>query len=327
MIKTILVATLTAITFCATYAQNYKQTGTSPKECAPDNSEFVSAEGDYNKDGIKDLVIANKGAYDFNSFGFYIGAANGTYTLSKIYHINLSPNIQLSINDKGVIRIQKNLSNGFDVFLFRYQDGELILIGGKEDRHKNDHYDISYNYLTGKLIRTDGEGATKKSETKDMPELPKLKFGWFPLDYEKLYYLTNTEQETLDKETITAYGIYKLLQNLNIIWYHHDWANIRLEKNDTDTWYAEDMQEKPYCYNHDSFVTIKKLKDGTYSIEEEEFHQDRGYEVEVNEDMSNLDEIMDSWEYENYKRKSKWIFNNGDIKEISRETITSPTDF
>ena len=322
MIKPLLVAAITAASICATYAQNYKQSGTSAKECAPDNVEFVSAEGDYNKDGIKDLVIALKNSLKFYSFGFYVGNTNGKYSLSKTYDLTLSDNIQLSINDKGVIRIQNNISDGFDVFLFRYQDGELILIGGKEDRHKRSHYDISYNYLTGKMIRTDGEGAAKKSETIDMPELPKLKFGWFPLEYEKLTYLTDTEYGTLDKETITAYGIYKLMQHHNHIWYHHDWANVRLEKDKPGTWSAEDIHEKPYCYNHDSYVTIKKLNDGTYSITEDEYHQDRGYEAETNEDLSNLEEVMENWEYENYERKSLWIFNDGQIVKKERNTET-----
>ena len=131
----------------------------------------ITAEADINKDGVKDLVIALDGYYSGSNFAFYFGDGNGGYRLFREYETDLyGDKTGITVTDKGVVRIQCDGGAGSDIFLFRWQDGDFRLIGGKKDRHKSEHYDESYNYLTGKMIRTEGEGSSRKAVTTDMPK-------------------------------------------------------------------------------------------------------------------------------------------------------------
>ena len=156
----------------------------------------VTAEADINKDGIKDLVIALDGYYSGSNFAFYFGDKNGVYQLFREYETDLyGDKVGITVNDKGVVRIQCDYEGNSDIFLFRWQDGDFRLIGGKKDRHASEHYDESYNYLTGKMIRTDGEGGSRKAVTTDMPKQPAINFGWIPLYYDMLGYLIEEQAE------------------------------------------------------------------------------------------------------------------------------------
>ena len=178
------------------------------------HSIFATVEGDLNKDGINDVFFAakaNANAVGPAYYGFYFGNKNGEYTLIKHhYDMPLTQNAKITINDKGVLRIQNDLDNGnSDIFLFRYQNGGFYLIGGKKDRHKSDNYDFSYNFSTKKYIKTTGKGKKATTETFEMKNLPILKFGWFPLDWNQLEYIFDTD---LDSEQKTVMGISRLLQ-------------------------------------------------------------------------------------------------------------------
>jgi hypothetical protein len=175
---------------------------------------FATVEGDLNKDGINDVFFAATSEADAtvpSYYGFYFGNKNGGYTLIKHhYDMPLTKNAKFTINDKGVLRIQNDFGNGnSDIFLFRYQNGGFYLIGGKKDRHKFDHYDFSYNFSTKKMIKTTGEGKNATTETLEMKDLPVLKFGWFPLNWDQLEYFFDSN---LDSEYKTVMGIFRLLQ-------------------------------------------------------------------------------------------------------------------
>ena len=169
----------------------------------------VIAEGDINKDGIKDLVVAVPEVYQGKNFAFYFGQKQGGYALFRDYLTDVvGHEIKISVTDKGVVRIEYDIDLGADIFLFRYENGDFRLIGGKEDRHLTSFdYDVSYNYLTNKMIRTEGEGSSRKSETLDMRKLPKIHFGWIPLRYEMLNYLVEDDEDwERDDEDILALG-------------------------------------------------------------------------------------------------------------------------
>lgn len=304
-------------------AQNFKQSGNSATALViPKCTSIVSAQGDLNKDGKKDLVIfANYENYDNgDEFAVYFGDAQGKFSLFRSTESSLSSNTAISINDKGVIRIETHRSDAVDVFLFRYQDGDFRLIGGKKDRHKTEHYDISYNFLTDKMIRTDGEGKAKKSVTSAMPKLPALKLGWFPMNFDMLNYLFEESEEGRDFEYLTVMGIFRLMQaNEMLFWHFCDYENpYRNPQGANGSYTAEDELLKPACYNAFSSLSIDKQKDGSYLIDLSETFEDRSYEQQFNEDLSNIDEVEIPENNESSTR-TKWIFKDGKFTQISKE--------
>ena len=202
-----------------------------------------------------------------------------------------------------MVRIQCDADEGSDIFLFRWEGGDFRLIGGKEDRHKSEaDYDISYNYLTGKMIRTDGKGKSRKSQTLDMPKQPKILFGWIPLEYSALGYLVETpemEEDPLSPDDMLAWGIFRVMQaNEMLFWHFCDWENPYHDLHpDGDEgegfWYADDEHMSPGSYNAWSSLSIQKLADGSYDIDLTESFYDRSYEALFDEDMSNIDEVME----------------------------------
>ncbi|MCR5454291.1 MAG: hypothetical protein K6F33_04835 [Bacteroidales bacterium] len=202
----------------STFAQTFNEKGNSIIEICT-YPDYISVEGDLNKDGIQDVFVANKDENYVSSCALYMGQANGGYQMFQhpYYDLNLHKDAKITINDKGVLRIQNDDRDGSDIFLFRYQNGGFYLIGGKKDRHKSQHYDISYNFSTKKYIKTTGEGTSKTTENFAMSSLPTLKIGWFPLKWDMLEYLIDP---TLDVEYKTVMGIFRLLQN-NM---HMHWA-------------------------------------------------------------------------------------------------------
>ena len=304
-------------------AQNFKQSGNSATTLViPKCTSIVSAQGDLNKDGKKDLVIfANYENYDNgDEFAIYFGDVQGKFSLFRSTESSLSSNSAISINDKGVIRIETHRSDAVDVFLFRYQDGDFRLIGGKKDRHKTEHYDISYNFLTDKMIRTDGEGKAKKSVTSAMPKLPVLKLGWFPMNFDMLNYLFEESEEGRDFEYLTVMGIFRLMQaNEMLFWHFCDYENpYRDPQGANGSYTAEDELLKPACYNAFSSLSIDKQKDGSYLIDLSESFEDRSYEQQFNEDLSNIDEVEIPENNESSTR-TKWIFKDGKFTQISKE--------
>ncbi|MBR4264822.1 MAG: hypothetical protein IKQ46_02070 [Bacteroidales bacterium] len=295
-------------------AQNYKQSGKNLTEICTDRA-FVIAEGDINKDGIKDVILSREHAES----AIYFGKSDGGYTLFHEYDFVLSKDDKITINDKGVLRIQIDFNDGSDIFLFRYQNGGLQLIGGKKDRHKSSHYDYSYNFSTGKMIKTEGEGANKTSVTETMPKQPVLKFGWIPLRWDMVDYLFETfeDGEGLASEDMLAYGIFRRIQNAEMMHWsmcdHESYYGKALRDGENgEGWSAYGSYESPGSYNNDTYLTIKKQKNGTYKIYIKETSQDRSYESQINEDYSNLDEI-DIPDAETFE--TTFIFDDGNFIE------------
>ena len=281
----------------------------------------VTAGADINKDGIKDLVIALDGYYSGSNFAFYFGDGNGGYKLFREYETDLYGNkTGITVTDKGVVRIQCDGDAGSDIFLFRWQDGDFRLIGGKKDRHKSEHYDESYNYLTGKMIRTEGEGSSRKAVTTDMPKQPAINFGWIPLYYDMLDYLIAEQDEdgyVMTPDDLLAMGIFRVMQaNEMLFWHFADWENPYHDlcpdgEEGENFWYANDEHMSPGSYNAWSSLSMEKLADGSYLIDLTESFYDRSYEALFDEDLSNVDEVMEENESEEEITRSRWIFKDG----------------
>ncbi|MBQ3657868.1 MAG: hypothetical protein II956_13685 [Bacteroidales bacterium] len=291
-------------------SQIFKPSGKTAAELCTEKIT-LSAEGDFNKDGVKDLVIST----EFNGSAFYFGNSDGSYKLFRDYDLSMPDNAKITVNDKGVLRIQKDYDKGFDVFLFRYQNGGFALIGGKKDRHKTEHYDYSYNFSTGKMIKTEGEGANKTSVTENMPKQPPLKFGWIPLKWDMVDYLFETfeDGEGLNIEDMLAFGIFRRMQDAEMMhWslcdYEGYYGKALQDGENGEGWSAYGSYEAPGSYNNYTYIEIKKQKAATYKIYIKETSQDRSYESQINEDASNLDDldIPDEETSEN-----RYIFDDG----------------
>ena len=272
-------------------AQTFKPSGKTAEELSTE--EITNkAEGDFNKDGVKDLFIST-----YKGSAFYFGKAGGGYNLFHDYDLHLNDNAKVTVNANGVLRIQNDIESGSDIFLFRYQNGGFELIGGKKDRHKSEHFDESYNFSTRKVIKTNGEGASKTTENGVMPLQPDIKFGWIPLKWDMLDFLFDVfEDGSLSVEQMTIGGIYRRMQDEDM--FH--WALCDIEsyygraipgKGEDGGYHTFGIYEAPGSYNMDTDVTIYKLSGGKYKIVINETSQDRSYESQINEDGSNLDDL------------------------------------
>jgi hypothetical protein len=272
-------------------AQTFKPSGKTAEELSTE--EITNkAEGDFNKDGVKDLFIST-----YNGSAFYFGKTGGGYNLFHDYDLHLNDNAKVTVNANGVLRIQNDIESGSDIFLFRYQNGGFELIGGKKDRHKTEHFDESYNFSTRKVIKTNGEGASKTTENGVMPLQPDIKFGWIPLKWDMLDFLFDVyEDGSLSVEQMTIGGIYRRMQDEDM--FH--WALCDIEsyygraipvKGEDGGYHTFGIYEAPGSYNMDTDVTIYKLSGGKYKIVINETSQDRSYESELNEDGSNIDDL------------------------------------
>ena len=290
---------------------------------------LVTAEGDINKDGIPDLVVAAPKALEGSTFAFFFGDGQGGYNLFRDYELSLyGRETGISITDAGVVRIQCDLDKGADIFLFRFEKGDFRLIGGKKDRHVSDHYDESYNYLTGKMIRTDGEGKGRKSETTAMPAQPRINFGWIPLHYDALgYLLGEPDDDPRDPESMLMMGIFRRMQDEEMLFWHFcDWENPYRdpEGGEDGLWGASDDYMSPGSYNAWSTLAISKSQDGSYLLNLTESFYDRSYESLFDEDFSNVDEIMELYETEEQISETTWIFRDGQFTLVSFKQSPGP---
>ena len=315
MKKSVLAFALCCLAAGSLCAQTFNQTAPSNEALCSGDWTVVSAEGDLNKDGVKDLVAIVKGDYCWKGFAFYFGEKQGGYTLFRDYELQLLPDeVKLSISDKGVARIEVVLGSGADIFLFRYEGGDFRLIGGKKDRHKSsEDYDISYNYLTDKMIRTDGSGKSRKSTTLDMPKLPKIHFGWIPLDYDMLDYLVEEpeEEDPLGPEDVLVMGIFRVMQaNEMLFWHFCDSENPYHNPRPADEgWYAEDEHMSPGSYNYYGAMTITKRPDGSYLVDVTESTTDRSFESSIDWDAEAVE--LPEGAYEEEVTGTVWVFQNG----------------
>ncbi|MBQ9661355.1 MAG: FG-GAP repeat protein [Bacteroidales bacterium] len=329
--KTFRIIFLAAALLCAgaLRAQNFNPSGTTAADLLnkPASEEAVTAEGDINKDGIQDLVIAARGQNGGDNVAFYLGDGQGGYRIFRSYDIFFSgEKTGITINDKGVVRFQNDLPQGdADIFLFRYEKDDLKLIGGKEDRHQTGHYDISYNYLTGKMIRTDGEGKARKSTTLQMPDQPQIRFGWIPLCYDMLKYLVLEDENgdgQLSPEDMKVMGIFRSMQAGDMLFWHFcDYQNPYHDpRGKNGSWHADDEHLSPGSYNMFSSLNITLREDGSYLLEESTQYEDRSYEQQFNEDLSNMDEVMEKADIRESTTKTVWTFKDGRFTLISSES-------
>lgn len=139
-------------------------------------TEPVSAEGDLNQDGIKDYAIAIHGDGGGEYVGVYFGDGKGGGKLVAEC-ANAKDVSSISITDKGVLRIQTIYefeSTTELTYMFRFQDGDFYLIGGKDEWSESEP--ISYNFLTNQKV----EGKTTTTfPARNLKKLSKVKIGYF----------------------------------------------------------------------------------------------------------------------------------------------------
>lgn len=282
-----LITLATAVLWLATTpnadAQTFNQSGKTISDLCS-KKIVANVEGDINKDGIKDLFLNT----EHNECAFYFGKSGSGYTLFRDYDLPIPTDAKITINDKGVLRIQIDVSDGSDIFLYRFQNGGLYLIGGKKDRHKSKHYDESYNFLTSKMIVTKGEGSQAKGDTYTLPPMPTLRFGWIPLDWDMVsdYLMWEFEDGPMDPADTEAMNILRRMQDASMLdWSLNDYQSyygrgFSGKPEDGDGWVISGGHESPGSYNEYTDVTFRKLKNGTYSIEIRSEYQNRDYESE-----------------------------------------------
>ena len=192
----------------------FKASGASVEDVIPADCDSIVVEGDLNKDGFKDVVIIatprnpenmqtrdDGYVYNFNKpvMAVYFGSESGTYSLFKQYFNTIpgqedeyqSVDIELSINDKGVMRISPSYFNSMgsadsdeSVYVFRFQDGDFYLIGKDTksfSRYSGESTEVSENYLTHKrqtIISNVFDESVKPKETwTKIPADPLEKLG------------------------------------------------------------------------------------------------------------------------------------------------------
>ena len=192
----------------------FKASGASVEDVVPADCDSIVVEGDLNKDGFKDVVIIatprnpenmqtrdDGYVYNFNKpvMAVYFGNESGTYSLFKQYFNTIpgqedeyqSVDIDLRINDKGVMRISPSYFNSAgssdsdaSVYVFRFQNGDFYLIGKDTksfSRYSGESTEVSENYLTHKrqtIISNMFDDSVKPKETwTKIPADPLEKLG------------------------------------------------------------------------------------------------------------------------------------------------------
>ena len=192
----------------------FPQSGSSVEQVTPADCETNIVEGDLNKDGVKDVVIIatpknpdnmktrdDGYVYNFNKpvLGVYFGTQSGIYFLFKQYNNTIpgtedeytSVDVDLTINDKGVMRIRPSYFNSMgsadseeSVYVFRFQDGDFYLIGKDVksfSRYSGESVEVSENYLTHKRQTITSnmmdESAKPKEVWTKIPADPLVKLG------------------------------------------------------------------------------------------------------------------------------------------------------
>ena len=193
-------------------AQDLKQQGTSIEQMVPKGWEHEEAQGDLNKDGIKDLVVLAKPnfkenmmtrddgyEYNFNPYilAIYFGQAEGGFKQWKQYEDLFEPDSEWTSNDVDIDITERgtlNISTSFfasagsygtsqNTYTFRFQNGDFYLIG-KEctemSRNTGEMTTVSENYLTWKrqTIKDNAfEDVVKKETWSKLTKEPLKKLG------------------------------------------------------------------------------------------------------------------------------------------------------
>ena len=317
MKKFILLFALGCLTAGSLWAQNFKSFGNSAADLfTVEGEKLVTATGDLNKDGVKDLVLAAPEVYSGDNFAFYFGLKEGGYQLFRDYQVRLPQETAITVNDKGIVRIQCNLYDGdADIFLFRYEKGDFRCTGGKADRRQSASYDISYNYLTDKMIRTDYDGKSHKSVTSGLQQPPPpMYFGWIPLSFDMLDYITSGDENNEAGQHMTVMGIFRVMQANDMLFWHfcdYDLVYHNPQPSEDGCWTAYDEYMSYGSYNMCSSLAIIPQEDGSYYIELDTDFEDRSYETQINEDGSNIDEVLENAEIDEEHTRTTWLFKDG----------------
>ncbi len=193
-------------------AQALKQQGTSAEQIVPKGWEHSEAEGDLNKDGIKDLVVLAKPnfkenmqtrddgyEYNFNPYilAIYFGQAEGGFKQWKQYEDMFEPDsewssvdVDIEITERGTLNISPDhfaSAGSYDTsqttYTFRFQNGDFYLIG-KEctemSRSTGEMTTVSENYLTWKRQTVEDnafEEVEKKETWSKLTKEPLKKLG------------------------------------------------------------------------------------------------------------------------------------------------------
>jgi len=193
-------------------AQALKQQGTSAEQIVPKGWEHSEAEGDLNKDGIKDLVVLAKSnfkenmqtrddgyEYNFNPYilAIYFGQAEGGFKQWKQYEDMFEPDsewtsvdVDIEITERGTLNISPDhfasagsYGTSQTTYTFRFQNGDFYLIG-KEctemSRSTGEMTTVSENYLTWKRQTIEDnafEEVKKKEKWEKMEKEPLKKLG------------------------------------------------------------------------------------------------------------------------------------------------------
>ena len=193
-------------------AQALKQQGASVEQIVPKGWEHQEAQGDLNKDGIKDLVVLAKPnfkenmmtrddgyEYNFNPYilAIYFGQEDGNYKLWKQYEDLFEPDSEWTSNDVDVEITERgtlNISTSFfasagswgtnqSKYTFRFQNGDFYLIGKESTdmmRNTGEMTTVSENYLTWKrqTIKDNAfEDVVKKETWSKLTKEPLKKLG------------------------------------------------------------------------------------------------------------------------------------------------------
>ena len=193
-------------------AQALKQQGTSAEQIVPKGWEHSEAEGDLNKDGIKDLVVLAKPnfkenmqtrddgyEYNFNPYilAIYFGQSEGGFKQWKQYEDMFEPDsewtsvdVSIEITERGTLNISPDhfasagsYGTSQTTYTFRFQNGDFYLIG-KEctemSRSTGEMTTVSENYLTWKRQTIEDnafEEVKKKEKWEKMEKEPLKKLG------------------------------------------------------------------------------------------------------------------------------------------------------
>ena len=193
------------ILFCAlpmlASAQTLAKKGHSVEEIMAQDSSFIKAEGDLNKDGLSDLVV-----YAQPVLAIYFATPSGGYELWKQYNDVLPIDeegdylyieIDLSVTDRGTLKIDVGSFasagtsyNSQNNYTFRFQNGDFYKIGEEQhsmSRMTGNAETVSYNYLTHKCQRVKenvfDDTIMPKETWTSIPRKPLKKLGEEPLNY------------------------------------------------------------------------------------------------------------------------------------------------